>query len=271
MKSRPKVQGNRQRLLERLHASVDHGDLPRAHRLLSRLEDDGVDENSWLARWRVLTLQDNLAPALKAAQDAVEAYPGCGDLQHALGWTLFELERVTEATAYLEEACYLEPDFADGWHDLAVAHEALGNLSGMKAAFTQVFRLDQVELAMPSRFAPEEILAWADRSVRSLPGSVVAAVTELPIFVQDYPDDWILDEPPYDPRLLGLFDGPTYADLRGSEGGGVSPHVYLYQRNLERRCPDSRTMAEQVRITLHHEIGHFLGLDEEELHHRGLG
>jgi len=251
VKSRPKGQGNRQRLLERLHASVDHGDVLRAQRLLARIEDDGTDENSALAKWRVLTLREDLEPALASAQEAVKAYPQCGDLQHALGWTLFELERVSEATAHLEEACYLEPNFADGWHDLAVAREALSDLSGMKAAFTKVFQLDQQELREPARFS--------------------TAVTELPIFVQDYPDDWILDEPPYDPRLLGLFDGPTYADLRGSDGVASSPHVYLYQRNLERRCPDSRTMAEQVRITLHHEIGHFLGLGEEELHDRGLG
>jgi predicted Zn-dependent protease with MMP-like domain len=30
-------------------------------------------------------------------------------------------------------------------------------------------------------------------------------------------------------------------------------------------------MAEQVRITVHHEIGHFLGLDELDLIKRGLG
>ena len=44
-----------------------------------------------------------------------------------------------------------------------------------------------------------------------------------------------------------------------------------YQRNLERVCHDSRDMAEQVRVTLHHEVGHFLGLEEDDLHHRGLG
>ncbi|HCP47834.1 MAG TPA: hypothetical protein DIU15_17470, partial [Deltaproteobacteria bacterium] len=203
MKSPPKVQGNRQRLLERLHASVDHGDAVRGQRLLERIEEERVDENSALARWRLLTLQDDLTSALNTVQEAVQAYPQCGDLQHALGWTLLELDQAESAVSHLQKACSLEPAFADGWHDLAIAFEALGDLRGMQSAFRHVFRLDRVELKKPARFTPEQILAWADRSMRSLPGSVVAAVTELPIFVQDYPDDWILEEPPYDPRLLG--------------------------------------------------------------------
>jgi predicted Zn-dependent protease with MMP-like domain len=69
---------------------------------------------------------------------------------------------------------------------------------------------------------------------------------------------------------LGLFDGPTWAEMRGMDAPADSPHIYLYQQNLERLCFDSREMAEQVRITLHHEVGHFLGLDEHDLDERGL-
>jgi predicted Zn-dependent protease with MMP-like domain len=44
----------------------------------------------------------------------------------------------------------------------------------------------------------------------------------------------------------------------------------LYQRNLERFARDREELVEQIRITLLHEVGHFLGLDEEQLRERGL-
>jgi predicted Zn-dependent protease with MMP-like domain len=46
--------------------------------------------------------------------------------------------------------------------------------------------------------------------------------------------------------------------------------IVLYQRNLERAARDRRELVEEIRATLLHEVGHFLGLDEEELWQRGL-
>jgi predicted Zn-dependent protease with MMP-like domain len=44
----------------------------------------------------------------------------------------------------------------------------------------------------------------------------------------------------------------------------------LYQRNLERFARSRPELIEQIGVTLIHEVGHFLGLDEEELYARGL-
>jgi predicted Zn-dependent protease with MMP-like domain len=45
----------------------------------------------------------------------------------------------------------------------------------------------------------------------------------------------------------------------------------LYQKNLERIAARREELIEQIGTTLVHEVGHFLGLDEEELWERGLG
>ena len=47
--------------------------------------------------------------------------------------------------------------------------------------------------------------------------------------------------------------------------------IVLYQGNLQRFAADREDLVEQIGITLVHEVGHFLGLDEEELWERGLG
>ncbi len=46
--------------------------------------------------------------------------------------------------------------------------------------------------------------------------------------------------------------------------------ILLYQRNLERFVRTREELVEEIRITLVHEVGHFLGLDEDELYERGL-
>lgn len=279
MKSRHRPPGESPGLLERFHASIDHGDHKRAGKLLRRLEAGGERPVTALARWRLLSLADDLVPARQAAASSVQRYPDDPDLQHALGWTLLELDLIDEALGHLEEAVYLDEGFADAWYDLGLAREVAGDGAGMRAAFTRVYSLDTGADAPKLRFSEDQVMAWAERAYSSLPDAVLDAAQALPVFVQDYPDPWILEAPPWDPRLLGLFDGPTWAELQGTWGEmqstadlpGATAHVYLYQRNLERVCADARCMAEQVRITLHHEVGHFLGLDEHDLDERGLG
>jgi predicted Zn-dependent protease with MMP-like domain len=70
-----------------------------------------------------------------------------------------------------------------------------------------------------------------------------------------------------DPRLLGLFSGPSMTE------GGDAPslqQITLYARNLERAAATIEDLEEEVRITLLHETGHFFGLDEDGLAELGL-
>jgi predicted Zn-dependent protease with MMP-like domain len=46
--------------------------------------------------------------------------------------------------------------------------------------------------------------------------------------------------------------------------------IVLFQRNLERAARTRDELLEQIRITLVHEVGHYLGLSEDELYERGL-
>jgi predicted Zn-dependent protease with MMP-like domain len=50
----------------------------------------------------------------------------------------------------------------------------------------------------------------------------------------------------------------------------LPPTITLFRNNLERMAADREQIIEELRITLFHEIGHFLGLDEEDLAERGL-
>ncbi len=269
MKRRKKQQGSRDRLLERFHTAVDHGDEGRARGLLRRIEAGEDDAFAAYARWRLGTLAEDPEPAIERLRQDLTRFPEEPDLHHALGWTLLELDRPEEAVPHLEEACYLDRDLADAWHDLGTARGQVGDLAGMRQAFAEVYEIDTAD-PLPPRFSEEKVMRWAERAMEALPEEIRAELPPLPVILDDYPEPWILDDPPWDPRLLGLCVGPTWADLRGSEVFGEMPHIYLYVQNLERICADSRDMAEQIRITVHHEVAHFLGRDEDFMFERGL-
>jgi predicted Zn-dependent protease with MMP-like domain len=46
--------------------------------------------------------------------------------------------------------------------------------------------------------------------------------------------------------------------------------VILFKKNLEKVCHDRNELLEQIQVTVKHEIGHYLGLDEEALERLGL-
>jgi len=46
--------------------------------------------------------------------------------------------------------------------------------------------------------------------------------------------------------------------------------VILFKRNLEKICRGGDDLIEQIQITVRHEIGHHLGLSEEDLERLGL-
>ncbi len=90
--------------------------------------------------------------------------------------------------------------------------------------------------------------------------------------VQDLPAVAMLteDQPPLTPDLLGLFVG---LHLFTETSGGppqVPGSIHLFRRNLLRACADREELAREVRITVQHEVGHLLGLDEDELEDWGL-
>ncbi|MGV3661668.1 MAG: metallopeptidase family protein [Prosthecobacter sp.] len=73
-----------------------------------------------------------------------------------------------------------------------------------------------------------------------------------------------------DPDLLGLFEGNTRGDPLPAAPDEM-PRIRLFLDNLWDDCEgDLKTYREEVRITLLHELGHYLGLDEDGVAALGL-
>ena len=46
--------------------------------------------------------------------------------------------------------------------------------------------------------------------------------------------------------------------------------ILLFKKNLEKICRDAEDLIDQIQITVRHEVGHYLGLDEDDLERLGL-
>jgi predicted Zn-dependent protease with MMP-like domain len=73
-----------------------------------------------------------------------------------------------------------------------------------------------------------------------------------------------------EPDTLGLFVGPEFADEE-TTALPLPPQIILYLENLwDLADADEGAFREEVHTTYLHELGHYLGLDEDDLFERGL-
>jgi predicted Zn-dependent protease with MMP-like domain len=106
-------------------------------------------------------------------------------------------------------------------------------------------------------------------TVTALPKKLRAAARAVPVIFEPRPDAAALADGT-EPDTLGLFLGGERAE---SDAGyePLPPHIVLYLENLwEFADGDEEIFCEEVHLTLMHELGHYLGLDEMDLEERGL-
>ncbi len=72
------------------------------------------------------------------------------------------------------------------------------------------------------------------------------------------------------PDTLGLFVGMSYAEL-DSGGQDLPAQIFLFLENIWFYAGgDPLLFRDEVRKTFVHELGHYLGMDEDDLFERGL-
>ena len=110
----------------------------------------------------------------------------------------------------------------------------------------------------------------ASAVIKALPADVRGKLGNVSVTLEDRPsEEEVLDEDEYY-VLLGLFTGPTFAEELASVDA-MPPSIRLFVENIKVVARhDVADFRREVRKTLLHEIGHYLGLEEGELEARGL-
>jgi predicted Zn-dependent protease with MMP-like domain len=96
-----------------------------------------------------------------------------------------------------------------------------------------------------------------------LPDEMVEGLENVIFVTEDRPADGSLD-------LLGLYEGTALTD-RGQYGFGELPdRIILYREPLLAAAEgDLEALRDEIHVTLVHEIAHYYGIDDDELHRLG--
>jgi predicted Zn-dependent protease with MMP-like domain len=113
------------------------------------------------------------------------------------------------------------------------------------------------------QLALEEVEATLDE----LPPELRARARQLPVTLEVVPNAGLIKDG-IEADTLGLFVGPEFAE----EGHvPMPPQIILFLKNLwEFSEADESSYCDEVATTYLHELGHYLGLDEDDLSDRGL-
>jgi predicted Zn-dependent protease with MMP-like domain len=104
---------------------------------------------------------------------------------------------------------------------------------------------------------------------RRLPPEIRALAAAVPVHYEAEPDASLQAEG-FPADLLGLFTGTPYGEEL-AEAQPLPPQILLYINSLwEYSERDQAILRDEVRLTYLHELGHYLGWDEDQIAARGL-
>jgi len=108
----------------------------------------------------------------------------------------------------------------------------------------------------------EQFDALVVEGLDNLADEIVDGLDNVVFVTEDRPEDGSLD-------ILGLYDGVAVTE-RGQYGFGELPdRIILFREPLLAISESHEELVSQIHVTLVHEIAHYYGIDDEQLHELG--
>ncbi len=108
----------------------------------------------------------------------------------------------------------------------------------------------------------EQFEALVIDELDALSDEIVDGLENVVFVTEDRPEDGSLS-------VLGLYDGVALTE-RGQYGFGELPdRIILFREPLLAICESLDELKEQIHVTLVHEIAHYYGINDEQLHELG--
>ena len=97
-----------------------------------------------------------------------------------------------------------------------------------------------------------------------IPQPLTALMDNVVVLVEDEP-------PAHEAGVLGLYVGTPLTDRDSGYTFRPPDQVFVYRGPLLRMCADAEELAEEIAITVVHEIAHHFGIDDDQLQAWGWG
>lgn len=113
------------------------------------------------------------------------------------------------------------------------------------------------------RMPADHFEALVEDALDALPAELVEGLDNLIFVVEEEPEDGS--------DTLGVYEGVSLTE-RDTYGYGQLPdRIVLFQGPLTRMCTSEDELRTEIWITLVHELGHYHGIEEDQLHNLGWG
>ncbi|THI82925.1 MAG: metallopeptidase family protein [Nitrospira sp. CG24A] len=114
----------------------------------------------------------------------------------------------------------------------------------------------------------EEFDVWIQEALAGLPPRFAALANEVSIVVEEEPSAEVLQDLELESEddLLGLYQGVSINQASFFQPAGELPaRISIYRGPILRLCRTKVEVIREVRDTVVHELGHHVGLDDDEM------
>ena len=115
---------------------------------------------------------------------------------------------------------------------------------------------------MSLELSPDEFEKVVIDELDELPDEMVDGLENLVFVTEDRPADGSLD-------LLGLYEGTALTDRDQYGFGELPDRIILYREPLLAIAETIEELRDEIHVTLVHEIAHYYGIDDDQLHELG--
>ena len=121
-------------------------------------------------------------------------------------------------------------------------------------------------MTAPTRLSPQEFDHLVEQALAGVPERFRKYLDNVVIVVEEEPMDEDYDETdtPDEDELFGIFRGSPYFE-RDRSVSELPAQIALFRGPILRSCETRGEAVREIRDTVVHELGHLLGLDDEEM------
>ena len=134
------------------------------------------------------------------------------------------------------------------------------------------------------RMSRREFVRLVRQAYKDVPLKIKQALANVDISVEEWPDAAVAGPGKFagnfeegerevageNASLFGLYVGVPLPERQGGEPE-LPDRIVIYRQPILQSCKNLSDARKEIRITLLHEVGHYLGMDEEDLHRLGYG